>query len=386
MNIAVCVKQIPDPAVPGKLDADHTLDRVGQAASSTTPTATASRWRSSSPTRRAAARSSSSRWRRTARCRACAPALAMGAAKAVLVSDDALAGSDALSTAKVLAKAVERAGDVDLVLTATESTDGYTGTIPGAGRRAARLAVAHVRQARRGRRRQGHHPAPDRGRLRRGRGVAARGRERDRRCGRAAVPVVQGDHGGEEQAGRPGDRRPTSASSADEVGWAGARQTDRVGRRRARARGRREDRGRRRGVRAHRRVPRAAQGHLSQRTDAEQSPRTDVDEWQFPRSGCSPRPTATSRRRATLELLTKARELGDTVEAVLRRARTPTRSRRGLGEHGATKVYAVDPGDALAGRRRRGRARSRSIGRAPARPRAVRAELRRPRRASRACR
>ena len=57
-------------------------------------------------------------------------ALAMGAAKAVLVSDDALAGSDALSTAKVLAKAVERAGDVDLVLTATESTDGYTGTIP----------------------------------------------------------------------------------------------------------------------------------------------------------------------------------------------------------------------------------------------------------------
>ena len=34
------------------------------------------------------------------------------------------------STAKVLAKAIERAGDVDLVLTATESTDGYTGTIP----------------------------------------------------------------------------------------------------------------------------------------------------------------------------------------------------------------------------------------------------------------
>ncbi len=46
------------------------------------------------------------------------------------MSDDALSGSDALSTAKVLAKAVERAGDVDLLLTATESTDGYTGTIP----------------------------------------------------------------------------------------------------------------------------------------------------------------------------------------------------------------------------------------------------------------
>jgi len=54
----------------------------------------------------------------------------MGAAKAILVSDDALAGTDALGTAKVLAAAIKRAGDVDLVLTATESTDGYTGTVP----------------------------------------------------------------------------------------------------------------------------------------------------------------------------------------------------------------------------------------------------------------
>ena len=57
-------------------------------------------------------------------------ALAMGAAKAVLVSDDALAGTDALGTAKVLAKAIERAGAADLILTATESSDGYTGVVP----------------------------------------------------------------------------------------------------------------------------------------------------------------------------------------------------------------------------------------------------------------
>jgi electron transfer flavoprotein beta subunit len=57
-------------------------------------------------------------------------ALAMGAVKAVLVSDPALAGSDALGTAKVLAKAIGRLGEVDLVLAATESTDGYTGTTP----------------------------------------------------------------------------------------------------------------------------------------------------------------------------------------------------------------------------------------------------------------
>jgi electron transfer flavoprotein beta subunit len=56
-------------------------------------------------------------------------ALAMGAAKAILVSDDALKGSDALSTARVLAKAVERA-QPDLIIAATESTDGYTGTTP----------------------------------------------------------------------------------------------------------------------------------------------------------------------------------------------------------------------------------------------------------------
>src|SRR5437764_2178025 len=56
-------------------------------------------------------------------------ALAMGAAKAILVSDESLKGSDALTTAKVLAAAIKRA-DADLVMAATESTDGYTGTTP----------------------------------------------------------------------------------------------------------------------------------------------------------------------------------------------------------------------------------------------------------------
>lgn len=56
-------------------------------------------------------------------------ALAMGADRAVVISDPALAGSDALGTAKVLAAAARRVG-ADLLLTATESTDGYTGTVP----------------------------------------------------------------------------------------------------------------------------------------------------------------------------------------------------------------------------------------------------------------
>jgi len=55
----------------------------------------------------------------------------MGAAGAILVSDPALAGSDALGTAKVLAAAIRTADpQPELVLTATESTDGYTGTTP----------------------------------------------------------------------------------------------------------------------------------------------------------------------------------------------------------------------------------------------------------------
>ena len=56
-------------------------------------------------------------------------ALAMGAAKGVLITDSSLAGSDALSTAKVLAAAI-RKQEFDVVITATESTDGYTGVVP----------------------------------------------------------------------------------------------------------------------------------------------------------------------------------------------------------------------------------------------------------------
>jgi electron transfer flavoprotein beta subunit len=58
-------------------------------------------------------------------------AMAMGVDRAILISDPALAGSDALATAKVLA-AVIRGEEPDLVICATESTDAYTGMVPGA--------------------------------------------------------------------------------------------------------------------------------------------------------------------------------------------------------------------------------------------------------------
>jgi electron transfer flavoprotein beta subunit len=57
-------------------------------------------------------------------------ALSMGADKAVHLSDDALAGSDAVSTAKVLAKAIGTVEGVDLVLAGNEASDGRGAAVP----------------------------------------------------------------------------------------------------------------------------------------------------------------------------------------------------------------------------------------------------------------
>lgn len=58
-------------------------------------------------------------------------ALAMGADKAVLVSDPALAGSDVQGTAYALAEALKTL-EADLVVFGARSTDGETGCVPGA--------------------------------------------------------------------------------------------------------------------------------------------------------------------------------------------------------------------------------------------------------------
>jgi electron transfer flavoprotein beta subunit len=56
-------------------------------------------------------------------------ALSMGADKAVHLSDEALAGSDAITTAKALAKAIGTVGEVDLVLAGNEASDGRGGAM-----------------------------------------------------------------------------------------------------------------------------------------------------------------------------------------------------------------------------------------------------------------
>ena len=55
--------------------------------------------------------------------------LSMGADSALHVKDDALAGSDALATSRVLAEAIKRESP-DLILTGTESTDARMSVIP----------------------------------------------------------------------------------------------------------------------------------------------------------------------------------------------------------------------------------------------------------------
>jgi electron transfer flavoprotein beta subunit len=129
--VVVCVKQIPDPNSPGRLEPEsHLLQREGvevvldpgdefgveaglqlaEAHGGEVVVLSMGPERGLDAVRKA---------------------LAMGAAKGILVSDPALRGSDAITTARVLAEAVRREG-FDLVITATESTDGYTGIVPQA--------------------------------------------------------------------------------------------------------------------------------------------------------------------------------------------------------------------------------------------------------------
>jgi electron transfer flavoprotein beta subunit len=127
--VVVCVKQIPDPADPGALNADHTLKRDGKLILDESDSygvemalQLVDKAGGGEVTLVSMVPNNEVSGLRTA--------LAMGAAKAILISDDALKGAGALDTAKVLAAAIKRVEGVDLILAATESSDGYTGTVP----------------------------------------------------------------------------------------------------------------------------------------------------------------------------------------------------------------------------------------------------------------
>ncbi|MEG9513930.1 electron transfer flavoprotein subunit beta/FixA family protein [Saccharopolyspora indica] len=130
MNIVVLVKQVPDTYSERKLkDADHTLDRESADAVLDEINERA--------VEEALLIKEAQGGEVTVLCMgpdratdAIRKALSMGADKAVHLSDEALAGSDAPATARALAKAIGTVEGVDLVIAGNESTDGRAGAVP----------------------------------------------------------------------------------------------------------------------------------------------------------------------------------------------------------------------------------------------------------------
>ncbi len=131
MKVAVFVKQIPDPTGVGRLDpATHLLVRDGVELvldpGDANGVEAALRVVEANGGEVVAITMGGERAAEVLR-----KAMAMGASSAIHVADDRLRGSDALATARVLAAAATRSG-CELVVAGTESTDGYTGTVPAA--------------------------------------------------------------------------------------------------------------------------------------------------------------------------------------------------------------------------------------------------------------
>ena len=130
MNIVVCVKQVPDTWSEKKLAAsDSTLDRAA-----TDPVMNEM---DEYAVEEALKLQESQGGAVTILCmgpdaatETVRKALSMGADKAIHVVDDALHGSDAVATSLALAKAIEKSGDVDLVLLGSESSDARMSVVP----------------------------------------------------------------------------------------------------------------------------------------------------------------------------------------------------------------------------------------------------------------
>ena len=121
MKIVVCVKQVPDATAVKRLDAAGALDRTGEGALNPTDVNAveeALRLKEAGDGEVVVLSVGPEKALESLR-----KALAMGADRAVLVSDDAAAGSDLVATSVVLAAALEREG-ADLVLFGQQSNDG----------------------------------------------------------------------------------------------------------------------------------------------------------------------------------------------------------------------------------------------------------------------
>jgi electron transfer flavoprotein beta subunit len=130
MNIVVLVKQVPDTYSERKLtDSDHTLDR--EASDAVIDEINERSVEAALLLKEAHDGEVTVVCVGPARAtEAIRKALSMGADKAVHLSDEALHGSDAVQTAKALAKVIGTVEGYDLVIAGNEASDGRTGAVP----------------------------------------------------------------------------------------------------------------------------------------------------------------------------------------------------------------------------------------------------------------
>lgn len=147
MNIVVCVKYVPDATADRQFESDNTVDRVGV-------DGLLSELDEYAVEQALQVKEKRDGEEITVTALSVGPekavdavrkALQMGADKGVHVIDDAIAGSDAAATSLVIAKAVEKIGGVDLVITGMASTDAGMSVIPAMV--AERLGLPQVTQA-----------------------------------------------------------------------------------------------------------------------------------------------------------------------------------------------------------------------------------------------
>jgi electron transfer flavoprotein beta subunit len=133
MNIVVCVKYVPDSTADRQFESDGTVDRVGV-------DGLLSELDEYAVEQALQLKEKNEGSTVTALCvgpekgvDAVRKALQMGADSGILVTDEAIAGSDYVATSLVLAKAIEKAGSenkVDLVMCGMASTDASGSVVP----------------------------------------------------------------------------------------------------------------------------------------------------------------------------------------------------------------------------------------------------------------
>ena len=143
MNIVVCVKYVPDATADPRFESDNTVDRVGVDGllSELDEYAVEQALQLKEGTEEEVTVTALTVGPEKA-VDAVRKALQMGADQGVHVQDEAIAGSDAVATSLVLAKAVEKVGSVDVVMCGMASTDGSMSVVPAM--LAERLGVPQV--------------------------------------------------------------------------------------------------------------------------------------------------------------------------------------------------------------------------------------------------